>query len=199
MQELLREMIGGQARIADAEQEPLVDRAWAAICEALGSFSGRRQGFSQPTPFRAGNPPARAAHAAAVQHEQSQQSASRTLLLVDDEVNIQRALMRLLRTEGYRILCASSAAEAMEIIDQNDIQVIVSDQRMPSVSGTEFLNNVKAIRPNTIRILLSGYSDAVAVTDAINRGAIYKFLVKPWDDNDIRLQIREGFRASELH
>jgi len=139
-----------------------------------------------------------------VPHQPAQEPAphpqeQRTLLLVDDEVNIQRALTRLLRNEGYRIFCASSAHEAMAILAKQEVQVIVSDQRMPQISGTELLTQVKALYPNTVRILLSGYSDAVAVTDAINRGAIYKFLVKPWDDDDLRLQVREAFLAQELH
>jgi response regulator RpfG family c-di-GMP phosphodiesterase len=67
---------------------------------------------------------------------------------------------------------------------------------MPEVSGTEFLSDVKRMYPDTVRIMLSGYSDAVAVTDAINRGTIYKFLTKPWNDEDIRLQVRSAFDAS---
>ena len=69
---------------------------------------------------------------------------------------------------------------------------------MPDVTGTEFLSNVKAMYPDTVRILLSGYSDAATVTDAINRGSIYKFLTKPWDDEDLREQIREAFVAAEV-
>ena len=80
-----------------------------------------------------------------------------TLLLVDDEVNIQRALARALREEGYRILCASSASEATELLAQHPVQVIVSDQRMPRCSGTEFLHAVKSSHPDTVRILLSGW------------------------------------------
>jgi diguanylate cyclase (GGDEF)-like protein len=119
------------------------------------------------------------------------------LLLVDDEENILRALTRALRRDGYRILTATGAQDAFEILAKNDVQVIISDQRMPDISGTEFLSKVKEMHPDTVRIVLSGYTDLSAVTDAINRGAIYKFLTKPWNDEDLRTQIREAFRVSK--
>jgi response regulator RpfG family c-di-GMP phosphodiesterase len=74
------------------------------------------------------------------------------------------------------------------------VQVIVSDQRMPDGTGTEFLSRVKDLYPDTVRMVLSGYTDLESVTDAINRGAIYKFLTKPWDDDELRLRIQEAFR-----
>jgi diguanylate cyclase (GGDEF)-like protein/PAS domain S-box-containing protein len=116
-----------------------------------------------------------------------------TLLLLDDEANILKALTRLLRRDGYRILSTTSVKEAFSLLASNNVQVIVSDQRMPDMSGTEFLSRVKAIHPNTVRIVLSGYTDLKSVTDAINEGAIYKFLTKPWDDQQIREQIQQAF------
>jgi DNA-binding NtrC family response regulator len=74
------------------------------------------------------------------------------------------------------------------------VQVIVSDQRMPGISGTQFLSRVKDMYPDTMRIVLSGYTDLATLTDAINRGAIYKFLTKPWDDEDLRKQVQDAFR-----
>lgn len=192
MQQLARELAEERARIATTEHVPLIDRAWITICDTLGSFSGCKPASTERMP--AAEPDARTA-----QRAPPQAHGSRTLLVVDDEVNIQRALTRLLRTEGYRILCATSASEGMEILAQHDVQVIVSDQRMPGVSGTEFLSTVKRTHPDTVRILLSGYSDVAAVTNAINRGVVYKFLTKPWDDDDIRTQVREAFQTSELH
>jgi diguanylate cyclase (GGDEF)-like protein len=128
-----------------------------------------------------------------------QPKKEQALLLVDDEENILRALTRALRRDGYRILTATGAHEAFELLAKNEIQVIISDQRMPDVSGTEFLSQVKEMYPATVRIVLSGYTDLTAVTDAINRGAIYKFLTKPWNDDDLRTQIREAFRVSKAH
>jgi diguanylate cyclase (GGDEF)-like protein/PAS domain S-box-containing protein len=123
--------------------------------------------------------------------------SSRTLLLLDDEPNILSALMRLLRRDGYRILLANSANEAFELLANNPVQVVVSDQRMPDMNGTEFLGRVSELHPDTVRMVLSGYSDLQAVTDAVNRGAIYKFLSKPWDDDSLRETIRDAFRRFE--
>ena len=123
-----------------------------------------------------------------------------TLLIVDDEPNILAALSRLLRRESFQVLTASSPGEAFEHLARQPIQVVLSDQRMPEMSGTEFFARVKQLHPNTIRIVLTGYTDLDSVTDAINRGAIYKFLTKPWDDDVLREQIREAFRlATDLH
>ena len=120
-----------------------------------------------------------------------------TLLLVDDEANVVSALRRALRAEGYRILTASSAAQGLELLALHRVQVIVSDQRMPEMSGTDFLFKVKDLYPDTIRIVLSGYTDLHTVTEAVNRGAIYKFLLKPWDDDLLRAHLREAFRVAE--
>lgn len=121
-------------------------------------------------------------------------SGHKTLLLLDDEANIIKALSRTLRRDGYRILSTTSVREAFSILAENEVQVIVSDQRMPEMSGTEFFSQVKAIHPNTVRIVLSGYTDLKSVTDAINEGAIYKFLTKPWDEEQLREQIRQAFQ-----
>jgi EAL domain-containing protein (putative c-di-GMP-specific phosphodiesterase class I)/CheY-like chemotaxis protein len=122
---------------------------------------------------------------------------SRTLLLVDDEPHILTALTRVLRRDGYRILTAPSAAAGLELLALNEVQVIVSDQRMPEMSGTEFLGRVKDMYPNTIRIVLSGYTELRSITDAINHGAIYKFLTKPWEDDLLRENIRQAFLHCE--
>jgi len=121
----------------------------------------------------------------------------RTLLLVDDEENILSALTRLLRRDGYHILRASSGREGLELLAANAVGVIISDQRMPEMSGTEFLSKVKDMYPDTVRIVLSGYTELNSITDAINRGAIYKFLTKPWDDDLLREHIREAFAHCE--
>jgi diguanylate cyclase len=118
----------------------------------------------------------------------------RELLLIDDEENILRALARLLRRDGYTIHTATNAIEGFDILARQRIQVIVSDQRMPGMSGTEFLSRVKEMYPDTVRIILSGYTDLTSVTDAINRGAIYKFLTKPWNDEEVRGQVQDAFR-----
>ncbi|MFH2139735.1 MAG: EAL domain-containing protein [Pseudomonadota bacterium] len=122
----------------------------------------------------------------------------RTLLLVDDEADITSALLRVLRNDGYKILCASSGKEGLALLAQHDVGVIISDQRMPEMSGVEFLTQVKELYPHTIRIVLSGYADLDSVMDAINRGAIYKFFAKPWDNEILRAEVLEAFRHHEL-
>ncbi len=122
--------------------------------------------------------------------------SSHTLLIVDDERSICSAITRSLRGDGYRIFTASSGAEALRLLALHSVQVIISDQRMPGMSGTEFLDMVKQLYPRTVRIILSGYTDLQVVTDAVNRGAVFKFLTKPWDDQALREQVREAFRHS---
>jgi response regulator RpfG family c-di-GMP phosphodiesterase len=123
----------------------------------------------------------------------------RTLLLVDDEENILRALTRLLRRDGYRILTAAGGEEALTLLEQNPgVGVILSDQRMPTMCGSEFLRVAKERFPDTVRLILSGYTELKSVTDAINEGAIYKFLTKPWDDELLRANIREAFQRYDL-
>ena len=122
----------------------------------------------------------------------------RTLLIVDDEDNIRKALVRALRSEGYHILTATGPPQALELLAQHPVGVILSDQRMPEMSGVEFLSRVKAIYPHTVRIVLSGYTELESVTDAINHGAVYKFLTKPWDDDLLRENLREAFRHYRL-
>jgi DNA-binding NtrC family response regulator len=106
------------------------------------------------------------------------ETQQRVLLLVDDEANILRSLQRLFRREGYRILSALSGAEGLERLKEEKVGVIISDQRMPGMTGSEFLHQVKDLYPDTVRLILSGYTDLESVTDSINRGAIYQFLTK---------------------
>jgi DNA-binding NtrC family response regulator len=120
---------------------------------------------------------------------------TRTLLLVDDEPNVLSSLKRLFRRDGYHILSTCSAREGLEMLATNAVQVVISDQRMPEMSGTEFLSRVKQLHPKSMRLVLSGYTDLNTVTQAINEGAIYKFLTKPWNDDEIREIVRQAFRA----
>jgi diguanylate cyclase (GGDEF)-like protein/PAS domain S-box-containing protein len=116
-----------------------------------------------------------------------------TLLIVDDDVNVLSSLHRLFRRDGYRILTAASPSEGFDLLALHPVQVIVCDQRMPGMSGTEFLSKVKDMYPDTIRIILSGYTGLEAMLDSINRGAIYRFYTKPWDDIQLRDNIRLAF------
>ena len=123
---------------------------------------------------------------------------SRTLLLVDDEAGILAALKRLLRRDGYTIVTANSAAQGLQRLAECEVDVIVSDQRMPGMTGVEFLRRAKELYPHTIRMALSGYTEMQSIIDAINEGAIYKFLTKPWDDSRLREHIAEAFRQKDM-
>ena len=124
-----------------------------------------------------------------------ERESDRTLLLLDDEENILRALTRLLRRDGYRILTAKTPPEAFSILATHNVQVILSDQRIPEMTGTEFFSSVKKMYPATVRLILSGYTDLKSVTEAINRGSIYKFLTKPWDEEELRSEIAHAFKG----
>lgn len=127
-----------------------------------------------------------------------EQKRERTLLLVDDEENILAALKRLLRRDGYRIVTALSGAQGLQRLAETQVDVIVSDQRMPGMTGVEFLRRAKDLCPDTVRMVLSGYTELQSITDAVNEGAIYKFLTKPWDDERLRAHISEAFRSKEM-
>jgi DNA-binding NtrC family response regulator len=107
-----------------------------------------------------------------------------SILLVDDEGDILFSLKALLRRE-FDLFTADSGAEALRILAERPIRVVMSDQRMPGMTGVELLSQVKARYPDTIRILFTGYADIKAVVDGINRGGLYRYLTKPWDPDDL--------------
>jgi signal transduction histidine kinase len=121
-----------------------------------------------------------------------------TILFVDDETNILNALRRAFRKEDYRMLSASSAMEAYEILEREPVSVVVSDQRMPSVSGAEFLGRIKEKYPDIIRILLTGFRDYETVEQAINQAECYRFIPKPWNDHDLRMTLRSAVEKHDL-
>lgn len=131
-----------------------------------------------------------------LQAHEARAESDNHLLIVDDEPNILAALRRLLRREGYQIFTAGSGAEGLEVLAREAVQVIICDHRMPGMSGTEFLSSVKSMYPHTVRIALSGYADVTALTHAVNRGAVYRFLSKPWDDEQLKSELRSAFRHS---
>lgn len=117
-----------------------------------------------------------------------------TLLIIDDEPNVTRALQRELRGEEYRVIAVNNPLEAFEVMASESVQVVLSDQRMPQMNGTELLRRLRKIYPDTIRLVLSGYTDLKTITEAINDGHIYKFLTKPWDSETLSAVIRDAFR-----
>lgn len=125
-------------------------------------------------------------------------SLGKTILVVDDEEYVTSTLHALLSLDGYRVLSAGSAKEGFEILANNRVAVVLSDQWMPEMNGTEFLGRVKELYPDTVRILLSGYADLNSVTHAVNEGAIYKFITKPWFDDQFRNTVHEAFTHYEF-
>jgi PAS domain S-box-containing protein/diguanylate cyclase (GGDEF)-like protein len=123
---------------------------------------------------------------------------NRTLLLVDDEDNILAALKRTLRRDGYHIVTACNAAEGLQRLTEHEVDVIISDQRMPGMTGVEFLRRAKDLYPHTVRMVLSGYTELQSIIDAVNEGAIYKFLTKPWDDERLRAHVSEAFQQKGM-
>lgn len=122
---------------------------------------------------------------------------ARILLLVDDEPSILSALQRLLRKEGYCILTAPNGLAALEILASQEVGVVVSDGLMEGMTGAEFLHEVKVRFPQTIRILLTGFTDPEVVMAAIKNCQLYKFLPKPWDDDELRQTLRAAFDHQE--
>jgi diguanylate cyclase (GGDEF)-like protein/PAS domain S-box-containing protein len=122
----------------------------------------------------------------------------RTLLLVDDEPGILSALKRLFRREGYTLLTAQSGAEALELLACQAVGVIISDARMPGMSGGELLGKVREMYPDSIRMMLSGYTDLKSVTSAVNRGELFCFLTKPWDDKELVDTVRDAFHQYKV-
>ncbi|RMD78426.1 MAG: response regulator [Gammaproteobacteria bacterium] len=120
------------------------------------------------------------------------------LLLVDDEPNILAALRRLFRRDGYRLLTASGGAEALRLLEQEAVDLIISDMRMPGMDGAALLEQVAARWPGTVRILLTGYADLGSAVAAVNRAGIHRYLSKPWDDEELRRTVREALERKRL-
>jgi response regulator RpfG family c-di-GMP phosphodiesterase len=118
------------------------------------------------------------------------------ILIVDDEAANLRTLERVFR-EDYGVLTAVSGAEAMTLLEQHDVALMIADQRMPTMTGIELLNQTVALRPHMVRILLTGYSDVSALIDALNSGHVYKYLTKPWNNDDLRLTVSRALEHYE--
>jgi len=121
-----------------------------------------------------------------------------TVLFVDDEVNILKAIQRLLRNEDFDVLTANHPGEAMELIERAGPQVIVSDQRMPEMSGVEFLSSVRDRHNDVVRMMLTGYTDMAIAVEAINKGEIYRLITKPWNDEELKATLRQAFDHYDL-
>ncbi len=120
-----------------------------------------------------------------------------SLLIVDDEKDNLDALNRLLR-QHFAVTVTTSPIEALKLLTKEKFQIILSDQRMPEMTGVELLEKAKGICPDTVRILLTGYTDVESVIGAINRGNIYRYIAKPWDPEDLKITLRQAAEAFEM-
>ena len=119
------------------------------------------------------------------------------VLYIDDEAHNLVAFKASFRRE-FTVFTAESASEGRSILEQNEIHVILSDQRMPKMTGIEFFESILPAFPDPIRILITGYTDISAVIDAINRGQVYKYLTKPWNENEVKNFIDKAFEVYKL-
>jgi putative nucleotidyltransferase with HDIG domain len=120
------------------------------------------------------------------------------VLFVDDEVNILKAVKRLLRNEPWEVQCASRPQEALELLDTQAVQVVVSDQRMPEMSGVDLLAAVRERHPDVVRMMLTGYTEMNVAVEAINRGEIFRLITKPWNDEELKATLRQAFDHFDL-
>ncbi|MDP2785441.1 MAG: response regulator [Sulfurimicrobium sp.] len=120
------------------------------------------------------------------------------LLFVDDEANILSALRRLFRPHGYRVHTAEGGAQGLELLEREPVDLVISDMRMPNMDGAQFLEQVRHKWPDTVRILLTGYADVSSTIAAINKGQIYRYISKPWNDDDIVLLVKQALELKNL-
>ena len=122
---------------------------------------------------------------------------SHTILVVDDEPDVVKSVQDLLRYD-YKVLGATRAREAIKLMQDNEIAVVMSDQRMPEMTGVEFLRRARTDHPDAVRLLITGYADIRAVIDAINEGNVYRYITKPWDPDELQTVIREAIERYDL-
>jgi DNA-binding NtrC family response regulator len=119
------------------------------------------------------------------------------IMIVDDEPANLRTLERLFRSD-YQVVTAASGAEALALLDQHDVALLISDQRMPAMTGTELMTKTVALRPHMVKILLTGYTDVGALIEALNSGLVYRYLTKPWNNDDLRLTVSRALEHYEM-
>jgi DNA-binding NtrC family response regulator len=120
------------------------------------------------------------------------------ILLVDDEPNVLSSFLRALRKEPYSLITAQSAEEALKILDARDISLVVSDYNMPHINGLEFLKQVRARFPHILTIMLTGQAELTIAVQAINEAGVYKFIQKPWVNEDLKITLLRALESIDL-
>jgi two-component system response regulator HupR/HoxA len=119
------------------------------------------------------------------------------IMIVDDEPANLRTLLRLFR-EDYQVLIAETGAEALTLLQQHDVALLISDQRMPNMTGIELMKKTVDVRPQMVKILLTGYTDVSALIESINSGLVYRYLTKPWNNDDLKLTVVRALEHYEV-
>ncbi|HSC93506.1 MAG TPA: response regulator [Burkholderiales bacterium] len=188
---------GVEASLRQARREPAAatDVPTQRIDPKLVQAARMLAGMQQARTDARAEPPAKAAAAAAPATAESPAElpggGKARILFVDDEERIVNALRSIFRS-GYHVFTATNGAEALEFVRKFQPHVVVSDQRMPQMTGVELLRRVKGLAPNTVRMLLTGYSDLAAIVGSINEGEVYRFISKPWDNQEIQKIVAEA-------
>lgn len=120
------------------------------------------------------------------------------IIVLDDEQNILNSLQRLLRREPYEVMVTSDYQEALKMIEQENVKLVLSDHKMPEISGTDFLKQVKEKNPQIVRILFTGYLDIGVAEEAINKSGVYRFINKPWNEDELKMALRQGINHYDL-
>src|SRR5215475_3370330 len=119
------------------------------------------------------------------------------LLVIDDEPDLVQSVQDLLRRD-YKVLTATRASEGLEMIEREQVHIVMSDQRMPEMTGVELLCTVKKNHPETVRLLFTAYSDLSAVIDAINEGNVFRYISKPWEVEDLKATLKQAYEYYQL-
>lgn len=119
------------------------------------------------------------------------------IMIVDDEPANLRVLERLFRP-NYQVVTAPSGAEALALLEQHEVELLITDQRMPAMTGIELMTKTVAIRPQMVKILLTGYTDVGALIEALNSGLVYRYLTKPWNNDDLRTTVSRALEHYEM-
>lgn len=154
--------------------------------------------YDEPTTQPTARDADRAAQPSSVAASATMAAAAPLILLVDDEPGVLASLRRLLRPTGYRVITAESGAAALDMLSVYPVDLIVSDMRMPGMNGAEFLARARERYPDIMRILLTGYSEVDSAVRAINEGGVYRYLNKPWDDQDLLLTVKHAIEQRTL-
>jgi len=125
--------------------------------------------------------------------EDTVEKPRQAVLFVDDEANVLNAMRRTLRKEPYELFLAEGAAEAFEVLEGNDIDLVVSDHLMPSMDGLTFLGKIKDLYPRVVRVILTGHADLSMAIKAINEGEVFRFMTKPWMDLELKMTLKHIF------